>query len=154
MTPKATRTISGGAEMAGPEDIDIRFSAPPLPDQSRRMVEWHRRYRAGLAPVKKAWVEALRVFDRIGFADPAARWRLGERCAGLRQTLADASTDEILPVPDPVVDLYLRRAMASLQVAARDCDAERIFLLDYRFSRAGKAYLEFARAMRPYGIEP
>ncbi len=107
-----------------------------------------------MAPVQKAWLEALRAVDRVGFADPAARWRLTERCTGLRQALAGVSPDEILPAPDRVVDLYLRRAMGSLQRAARDCDGERLFLVGYRFHQAGRAYLEVARALLPYGVAP
>lgn len=153
-TEVAELLARGAASEAGPADIDIRFTTPPSPEQARRVLDWHSSYRAELTPVKEAWLAALRVLDRVGFADPAARWRLAERCVALRQALVGVSPDEILPVPDPVVDLYLRRAMVSLQQAARDCDSERLFLVSYRFKRAGQAYLKVARALKPYGVSP
>ncbi len=82
---KVAEMLARGAEsMTGPGEIHIRFSPPPFPEQAHRMVDWHRRYRARMEPVKEAWLEALRAVDRVGFADPAARGRLAERCAGPR----------------------------------------------------------------------
>ena len=163
---------AGGAEPAPPELLPgrraatcedsvespattcIHTSGAPSERLASRMADWHRRYESQMAPVKGAWLGVLRALENVGPAAPDGLLYLDERCAEIRRALGGLARAEMLPSPDPVVDLHLLRTLASLRQAASVCEPERFFYLTYRLDGAGSAFLETARLMRLYGLAP
>jgi hypothetical protein len=127
--PPAAAAPPAGAAPSSADSIVMRWSAregesPPA------LAVWYEENAAQLATVEHAWVGLLR---RMGGHRPA---RFDSQCSGLVASLARLDEPALLPVPDPVIDLYVKRLLRHLHHAARACQAQELFNVVYHLEEA------------------
>jgi hypothetical protein len=118
-----------------PESFDrITFSQPlPTPGELAR---WNQLYRSQFAPVEISWA---RLLHRLSGDQPR---RFSQQCDGLRTSLAQIDPASLLPAPDRLIDLYVRRMLLHLDAAGEACYREQIFNVVYRLEEARGALAE------------
>ena len=111
------------------EAVVIRPAAPPSALERARMERWRRAWREESRGLDRAFATALRAADV-----PAPRLRA--HCAPLAEAMLGMDRKRVLPVPDPVADLHLRRALHQATRAAVDCLGKRPYAARGRLRRA------------------
>lgn len=108
---------------------------PSLADSGTavELIAWQRRNASQLAAVERAWAALL---ERMSGFRPAEFER---QCQGLTTSLARLDESVLLPAPDRLVDLYVRRLTRHLHAAATACRAGELFNVVYRLEEARTA---------------
>lgn len=117
------------------EAIIMRWSTlSPEPDAD--LATWHRRNAPQLAAVERAWAALLR---RMRGHRPAL---FDHQCLALASSLEQLDEAGLLPVPDRLIDLYVKRLLTHLHGAARACNMDQLFNVVYRLEEARSALAE------------
>ena len=112
-------------ERSADESIVMRWSSPAKASPPA-LTAWYEQAAPKLVTVEIAWAGLL---HRMGGHRPA---RFDSQCLGLAASLEQLDEPALLPVPDPAVDLYVKRLLRHLHHAARACRAEELFNVVYR----------------------
>ncbi len=123
----------------------ISWSAPPE-GRSPALGTWIRAFSHELQPVLAAWVHFRR---RLQGELPAL---FNPQCIALVDSLKRLDHTVVLPAPDLLIDLYVRRLMAHLDAAAIACQRHELYNVVYRFDEAGRALAEIRWLLERRGI--
>ena len=113
----------------------MRWSSPST-EASAELRQWHEQHTPALAGVEDAWVDLLR---RMSGHRPA---RFEAQCEALSERLDELDRPTLLPVPDPLLDLYVKRLLEHLDAAVAACRAGELFNVVYRLEEARSALAE------------
>ncbi len=133
------------AQEVGDAKAGITFSQPPAAPPEE-LAHWNQLYRAQFLPVESSWARFL---QRLAGDQPR---RFQRQCADLRASLAQVDATTLLPVPDRLIDLYLRRLLLHLDAAGTACARDELFNVVYRFEEAGSALTEVRWLLGRKGI--
>ena len=134
-TVLAGTNLSPSPVQEEPESFDQITFAQPLPTPEE-LARWNRLYRSQFGPVEASWAQLL---HRLAGDQPR---RFSRQCTGLRASLSRVDPASLLPVPDRLIDLYLRRMLLHLDAAGEACAREEIFNVVYRLEEARTALAE------------
>jgi hypothetical protein len=134
-------------ETGSDEPLDITWSTPG-PGGPPELAAWSLGFRRELLPVLSAWARFRR---RLQGELPA---RFDPQCVGLVDSLDRLDRAVILPVPDLLIDLYVRRLMLHLDAAALACERHELYNVVYRFDEAGSALGDIRSLMAQRGLGP
>ena len=105
IAPPADPRAALSTDDSTPEDPPkIGWSAPPTGSPAE-LADWHAGYHRQMRPVLSAWARMLRRLrgDLPALFDP--------QCIGLVSSLEQLDETVLLPVPDRLIDFYLRRLL-------------------------------------------
>ena len=123
--------------LSGPSEPPAASTAHPEPlpgaAAAGELLAWQQRNAAQLASVEKAWAALL---HRLAGFRPA---QFDRQCEGLSSSLARLDETILLPAPDLLVDLYVRRLTKHLHAAAAACRSQQLFNVVYRLEEARSA---------------
>ena len=137
--------------------ISVRPSPPPGELDAARVRAWHdgwRRETAALRRAAAALAAALGSAYEPGAGGPGARPALLPSCRALAREALALDRGRVLPAPEGVVDLYLRRSLGRFTEAATACLSDRPYAAAHALRQARGALAQAARALAPYGLEP
>ena len=120
----------------------------PIPTASEELLTWQRHNARQLSNVETAWAAMLR---RMRGHRPA---RFDPQCRALASSLESVDESTLLPVPDPLVDLYVRRLMKHLHAAATACGSRQLFNVVYRLEEARTALGEIRWLLTQRTVRP
>jgi hypothetical protein len=129
------------------EAVVIRPAAPPSALERARMERWRRAWREESRGLDRAIALALRAAEVV----PARR---RAHCEPLAEVMLGIDRDRVLPVPDPVADLHLRRALEQATRAAVDCLDRRPYAARGRLRRASADLAAVERRLERYRARP
>jgi hypothetical protein len=132
---------------ADEEPLEITWSHP-RPSGPPALATWSQDFQRELLPVLSAWARFRR---RLQGELPA---RFDPQCAGLTTSLEELDRAVILPVPDLLIDLYVRRLMLHLDQAAVACRRHELYNVVYRFDEAGSALGDVRWLLTRRGLGP
>ncbi len=145
----ALSTLSPATSAATQETDDSRtgitFSGPP-PATSEELAHWNQLYRSQFGPVESSWARFL---QRLAGDQPR---RFRHQCNDLLASLAAVDATTLLPVPDRLIDLYLRRMLLHLDAAGVACSRDEIFNVVYRLEEARSALAEVRWLLAVKGV--
>jgi hypothetical protein len=127
--------------------VVIRPAAPPSALERARMERWRRAWREESRGLERAFATALRAAE----VPPP---RLRAHCAPLAEAMLAIDRRRVLPVPDRVADLHLRRALHQATRAAVDCLEKRPYAARGRLRRAAEDLSEVERRLERYRPRP
>lgn len=125
--------------------IVMRWSYPD--DAPPSLVDWHRRHAAGLAAVERAWSRLLR---RLAGQIPT---RFEAPCRHLAERLDALDEATLLPAPDRLLDLYLKRMLWHLGQASGRCRPDQIWNVVHHLEEARHALGEVRWVLERHGLE-
>jgi hypothetical protein len=126
---RSADTRSADATPSTDEGIVMRWSAPQG-ESPPALAAWYEENAVQIATLEHAWAGLL---QRMGGHRPA---RFDSQCSGLVASLERLDEPALLPVPDPVIDLYVKRLLRHLHHAARACRAQELFNVVYHLEEA------------------
>ena len=125
----------------------MRWSKP-IATPSEQLLAWQRHNARQLGDVETAWAAMLR---RLRGHRPSL---FDTQCRVLTSSLASVDESILLPVPDPLVDLYVRRLMRHLHGAATACGSGQLFNVVYRLEEARDALGEIRWLLQHRSVTP
>ncbi|MDX1643485.1 MAG: hypothetical protein R3244_03900 [Thermoanaerobaculia bacterium] len=142
----AALLIRPGQPPDGEGTVVMRWSYPDraAPD----LVAWHRRHAAALAAVEHAWSRLLR---RLSGQLPK---RFREPCEALGERLDALDEATLLPAPDRLLDLYLKRMLWHLRRVGGQCRADQLWNVVHHLEEARTALGEVRWILEQRGFEP
>lgn len=142
----AAPLIRPGQSPDGEGTVVMRWSYPDraTPD----LVAWHRHHADALAAVEDAWSRLLR---RLAGQLPK---RFREPCESLGERLDALDEATLLPAPDRLLDLYLKRMLWHLRQAGGRCRADQLWNVVYHLEEARSALGEVRWVLERHGLQP
>lgn len=110
------------------------------------LVRWHDLYRTQFGAVESSWARLLR---RLAGHLPGLFER---QCTDLNASLDGIDPTTLLPVPDRLIDFYLKRLLLHLDAAGEACTRDEIFNVVYRLEEARSALAEVRWLLDQRGI--
>ena len=145
----AAAPASAGSGRSDPDHghIELREAAPPPAAARVRMRRWSRVWSA-------RWSTLSGAYGRLVTARRAGRRLSGlPGCEDLGRGLLALDRERLFPVPDPVVERHLRRALERLARTAVECLRGRPHAAGYALDRARRALAATDRALARYRPE-
>jgi hypothetical protein len=140
--------VAAAAGGEGPGTIVIRPSEGPSPERQAAVRGWIERVRPEIDAVLAGWAGARRDLGRW------PRRGTAPGCRALARAVPAVDMERFEPIPDARLAAALAEAVWRLGEGAQSCVADRYFDAAFHFEEALKAYLQLARGLKRYGVEP
>jgi hypothetical protein len=141
-----TREPTSAARARDPSRVTITWSSPPAAPPE--LASWDRRFRHELRPVLSAWGRMNR---RLQGDLPAL---FTPQCAGFNASLDRLDDSVLMPAPDLLIDLYVKRLLLNLEAAGVACSHHELYNVVYRLSEAKAALDEVRSQLVRKGVVP